>query len=203
MDHLRLAGKSDAEQRQALGDIIVSEPVLVAVLAGCRELGLNDCWLVSGAIYNVVWNRLTGRPAFNGVKDIDVIYFDGSDLSYEAEDVEIKRADTLFAGLPVPVELRNQARVHLWYEQKFGRPFAPLTSATGSLYRYASKTHAIAVRYGPGETLELFAPFGLNDVFSFRITPNPAGDNRATHEAKGARAKQHWPELEVVAWPDA
>jgi len=29
----------------------------------------------------------------------------------------------LFAGLQV--EIRNQARVHLWYETKFGTPYRP------------------------------------------------------------------------------
>jgi hypothetical protein len=200
-DHLRLAGKPFEAQRAALVAMIRDEPVLMNVLAGIADL--PDSLLVAGAIYNMAWNRLTGRPPLNGVADIDVFYFDDSDLSYEAEDVVIKRVDAQFAHLPIPVQVRNQARVHLWFEQKFGAPFTPLTSSAEMLGRYASKTHAVGARLGSGDAIEIVAPFGLDDVFSFRITPNHALENRTAHEKKAARAKSVWPELTVVGWDDA
>ncbi|ESZ66697.1 hypothetical protein X727_27060 [Mesorhizobium sp. L103C119B0] len=65
---------------------------------------------------------------------------------------------------------------------------------------FASKTHAVGVRYDADGQLEVVAPFGLDDLFAFRITPNRLMDNRRTHEAKGARAKACWPEITVVPW---
>lgn len=200
--HLLHAGAPPEAQRLALEGIIRDEPVLMRVLASIRDMGLPDGWLVSGAIYNCVWNRLTGRPAFHGVSDIDIIYFDARDLSWDAEDVVIRQVEAALADLPVPVQTRNQARVHLWYEQKFGIPFSPLGAAVESLGRYASKTHAVAARLDADDALDLHAPFGLDDLFSFRLTPNPVGNNRATHAKKGARIAQLWPEVEVVPWPD-
>lgn len=200
-DHLRLAGKPFEVQRAALVEMIRAEPVLMAVLRGSAEL--PDGLLVAGALYNMVWNRLTGRAPLNGVSDIDVFYFDASDLSYEAEDVVIKLLDARFADLPLPVQVRNQARVHLWFEKKFGAPFRPLTSSAEMLGRYASKTHSVGARLGPDDAIDIVAPFGLDDIFSFRVTPNPVLDNRAAHEKKAARAKSVWPELTVVAWDAA
>jgi hypothetical protein len=202
-EHLRYAGRGEAAQRAALEAIIRAQPVLMAVLEGLRELALPDSWLVSGAIYNSVWNDLTSRPALTGIKDIDLIYFDGSDLSYAAEDQVIRRAEQRFAGLPVPVELRNQARVHLWFPQKFGLTVSPLRHSVESLGRYASRTHAVAVRLEADDRLTIEAPFGLDDIFAFRITPNPVLDNRAAHEQKGARAKAVWPQITVVPWPES
>lgn len=201
-EHLRYAGVSPERQRQALEDIVRSQPVLMAVLTGLRDMALPDAWLVSGAVYNVVWNHLTGRPALTGIKDVDLIYFDPADLSYEAEDRVIKAAEARFADLPLPVEVRNQARVHLWFPQKFGIVVTPLTHSTEALKRYASRTHAVAVRLEGDNTLTIEAPFGLEDLFAFRITPNAVLDNRAAHDAKGARAKTVWPEITVVPWPD-
>lgn len=201
-DHLKFAGADAETQRRALDAIIASEPVLMKVLTVVRDLGVPDAWLVSGAIYNVVWNRLTGRASFYGVNDIDVIYFDGTDLSWDAEDRVIRQIEAALVDLPVPVQPRNQARVHLWYEQKFGMAFAPLSSARESLERYASKTHAVAARLDDAGQLELVAPFGLDDLFAFRVTPNEATDNRATHTNKGARIRAMWPEVTVVPWPD-
>lgn len=201
--HLKLSGLPDHEQRLALTAIIRSSPVLMAVLEGLRDDGLPDQLLVAGAIYNLVWNRLTGRPDLNGINDIDVFYFDGSDLSYGAEDVVIKRLDQRFAHLPLPVQARNQARVHLWFPQKFGVAFEPLTSSSEMLSRYASKTHSVGVRLEADDTLTIVAPFGLDDIFSFRIVPNPVLMNKPAHEAKGARARSVWPEIIVVPWPAA
>lgn len=198
--HLRYSGLGEAAQRAALIEIIGSEPLLMEVLRGLRDTALPDWLLVAGSIYNVVWNRLTGRPALTGVRDIDVFYFDDSDRSYEAEDAVIKHLGRQFAHLPLPVEPRNQARVHLWFPQKFNQPFAPLTSSAEMLGRYASKTHSVAARLEDDDTLGIVAPFGLNDIFSFRIVPNRVLQNEPAHTAKAARAKSVWPELSVEPW---
>ncbi|RUY97193.1 nucleotidyltransferase family protein, partial [Mesorhizobium sp. M7A.F.Ca.CA.001.12.2.1] len=102
--------------------------------------------------------------------------------------------------LALPVEVRNQARVHLWYPQKFGRPCPRYLSASESVSHFASKTHAVGVRYDADGQLEIVAPFGLDDIFSFRITPNRVMDNQRTHEAKGKRARENWPEISVEPW---
>ena len=200
MDHLRYSGLSFEEQRAAFLGIVAADPLLAGTLARVRQLALPDWLVVSGALYNSVWNHLTGRPSGYGIKDVDLFYFDDSDLSYEAEDAVIRRAAQHFEGLKLPVEVRNQARVHLWYPVKFGQDCPRYTSSSESVSYFASKTHAVGVRSGQDGALELVAPFGLDDLFSFRITPNRMLDNQRTHEAKGKRARERWPEIEVVAW---
>ena len=200
-DHLRFSGKADQVQRDALATIVRSEATLMRVLTTLKGLAIPDAWLASGAIYNCVWNSLTGRPALHGVNDIDIIYFD-ADLSWEAEDRVIKALEQALDGLPVPVQPRNQARVHLWFEDKFGSPFSPLTSSAEMLGRYASRTHAVGARLDAADRMEIVAPFGLDDLFSFRMVPNPVLDNRISHTNKGERAKAIWPELTVIAWPE-
>lgn len=165
-------------------------------LTVARDWGLPDWWVVSGAIYNQVWNHLTGRPEMYGVKDIDLFYFD-PDLSWEAEDRHIHEATLRFPPSP-PVELRNQARVHLWYPDHFGIPYTALKDSRESIDRFASRTHAVGIRLT--ERIEIYAPYGLDDIFSFRLTPNPLIDNRKTHEAKAVRQMALWPELTFVPW---
>lgn len=174
----------------------------MALLEGLREMDLPDHLLVAGAIYNEVWNHLTGRPVLTGVNDIDVFYFDATDIGWDAEDRVISAVATRFAALPVPVQVRNQARVHLWFEAKFGSPFSPLASSAEMLGRYASRTHAVGARLARDGAMDIVAPFGLDDLFSFRMVPNPVLDNRRAHASKAKRAKAVWPELTVVPWPD-
>lgn len=200
MRHLRYSGLPFEEQRAVFLAIVEADPLLAETLARVRALALPDWLVVSGALYNSIWNHLTDRPPGFGIKDVDLFYFDDADLSWEAEDVVIRRAAGHFEGLPLPVEVRNQARVHLWYPVKFGRECPHYTSASESVSYFASRTHAVGVRFDEGGALELVAPFGLDDIFSFRITPNRALDNQHTHEAKGARAGEYWPEISVVPW---
>ncbi|WP_191558975.1 nucleotidyltransferase family protein [Brevundimonas aurantiaca] len=180
-------------------DIVRADPGLVHVLRTVRELDLPDWRLVSGAVYQAVWNAKTGRPAGYGIKDYDVAYFDGSDLSYEAEDGVIKRVAAAFdEPFRSQVEVRNQARVHLWFENRFGEPYEPLGSTDEALGRFVAPTFAVGVRLEADDAITVAAPFGLEDVFAMVVRPNP---NRPV--AKGwARtiesARGRWPELTVV-----
>lgn len=200
MNHLRYAGLPFERQRDILFDIVRTEPLLMNALEAAREMNLPQWRLVAGAIYNTVWNVLTDRPSGYGIKDIDLLYFDDSDLSWEAEDAVIQRGREVFAGSPVPVEIRNQARVHLWFPEKFGIEFPPLKAGDEALMRYSAKTHAVGLRLEADGELDLCAPFGLEAVFAFRIVPNRALDNAGSYWEKGERAKRAWPELAVVAW---
>jgi len=199
-NHLRYSGRSFPEQRAALVDIIGADQIVHAALIKARKLDLPDWLMVSGALYNAVWNNLTGKPSGFGTKDIDLFYFDATDLSYEAEDAAIARAAAHFVGLPLPVEVRNQARVHLWFEQRFGHPYPKLGSSADALTLFASATHAVGAKLHADGKFDVVAPFGLDDIFSFRIVPNRAIDNRATHAEKAARAKRQWPEITVIPW---
>src|SRR4051812_46093565 len=162
------------------------------VLATVRGLDLPDWMIFSGAIYQPVLNHLSGRPLEEGLKDYDLGYFDDSDTSYEAEDVVIKTVAAAFEPpLREMVEVRNQARVHLWFEGHFGEPYTALSSSAEALGRFVSPTFAVAVRLRTDDNLEVIAPFGLEDLFAMRLRPNP---NRDTpHFGRiAAKLEQRW-----------
>ena len=123
---------SDLEGR--LVDIVRSNPELMQVLTTVRGLDLPDWRIFSGAVYQAVWNAQTGRPVGYGIKDYDLGYFD-PDTGWDAEDVVIKRVAAAFAPpLRDLVEVRNQARVHLWFEQRFGEAYEPLPLRSGCVW---------------------------------------------------------------------
>ena len=187
------------ELEARLESIVRASPTLMQVLATARDLDLPDWLIFSGAVYQRVLNHLTGRDADYGVRDYDLGYFDASDLSYEAEDVVIRKVAAAFEPpLREMVEVRNQARVHLWFEGKFGEPYAPLTSSAEALTRFVSPLFAVAVRLEPDDALTIMAPFGLDDLFAMRLRPNPW--RRTNGFARTAASTQaRWPE--VVAIP--
>ena len=199
MKHLRFQGASPEVQRDALLQIVQASPVLMRTLHTARDMALPDWWLVSGAIYGQVRNALTNRPEMHGVKDLDLFYHD-PDTSYEAEDHQIRRATDLFPPEP-PVELRNQARVPLWYPSHFGRPYPAIQTSAEAIDLFACTTHCVGLRLERDDSLTLYAPYGLEPIFAFRLEPNPRLDNRETHKAKSERQQRHWPELTVIPWP--
>ncbi len=170
------------------------------LLKAARDADLPQWRVVAGCIYQTVWNSLTGRPVGTGINDYDLLYFDGADLSEESERATENNIRARLPSFPAPIEVCNQARVHLWFEQYFGIPYAPLSSADEALTRYASTTHAVGVRLTHDDRLDVFAPFGLDDIFAMVIRPNYALPNKATHEKKAARARAVWPELRIVPW---
>ena len=186
---------ADLEGR--LEEIVRASPTLMQVLERARDLELPDWLIFSGAIYQPVLNRLTGRAADYGIKDYDLGYFDAADVSYEAEDVVIRRVARAFAPpLREMVEVRNQARVHLWFEGKFGEPYTPLANTGEALTRFVSSTFAVGVRLDPDDRLKIVAPFGLDDLFALRLRPNPARPTNGFARTV-ASAKARWPELVV------
>lgn len=200
LDGPRLALAPLVEQMAALETIVRADPDLTALLHLLRRAELPDGWLVSGAIYQTVWNRLTGRPPRTGIKDYDVVYHDAADLSWEAEDAVIRRLTAAARPLGLAVEVRNQARVHLWFEARFGFPVPPIACVAESLVRYASTTHAVACRLDAADRLEILAPYGLRDVFAMHLRPNRLLPNGPSHDAKARRFLEHWPRLTVEWW---
>ena len=185
-----LEGRLEAILREA--------PSLMRVLSLARELDLPDWLLFSGAVYQPVLNHLTGRAPDYGVKDYDLAYFDASDTSYAAEDAVIRRAAAAFEPpFDQLVEVRNQARVHLWFEAKFGEPYAPLTASAEALERFVSATFAVGVRLEPDGRLTVRAPFGLDDLFALRMRPNPRRPTGQGFARAAASLSARWPELVV------
>jgi hypothetical protein len=109
-------------------------------------LGVPQTWLVAGCVYQAAWNARAGHAPQSGIKDYDIFYFDASDLSWEAEDVVIRRGRVLFADLDGLIEIRNQARVHLWYPQRFGAPYPALVSAEDGIGLFLHAALALACR---------------------------------------------------------
>jgi hypothetical protein len=173
-------------------------PVNRAILERMPEAGLTDAWLVSGAVFQTVWNALTGRPSRHGIKDYDIFYFD-PDTSWEAEDAAIRRCDALFADLGAVIEVRNQARVHLWYTEKFGLPYPRLTRASEGIDQFLTGAATQVALTLDGEGYRIYAPGGLDDLVAMIVRPNPTPHFHAgRYREKTDRWRSHWPELTIV-----
>ncbi|HVO04511.1 MAG TPA: nucleotidyltransferase family protein, partial [Candidatus Cybelea sp.] len=150
----------------------LANPINRKILERLPALGAPNACLVAGSVYQALWNALSGRPAAEGVKDYDLFYFDGGDLSYEAEDAIIRRAQALFADLDVLVDVKNQARVHLWYPARFGGDYPQLTRVEDGIARFLVRSTCIGMMPQVEGGLRLIAPFGIEETRHGELRPN-------------------------------
>jgi hypothetical protein len=196
----------------------LENPVNAALLARLPALGLPQGYLTAGCLFQAVWNRHAGRPPEAGVKDYDVFYFDDRDLSWDAEDAVIRRVAAATAELGVTVEVKNQARVHLWYPERFGEPYPPLRSARDGIDRYLVACTCVGValdgaRYAALDSAreaalgsagapapqgtEVYTPDSLEDLAAGVLRPNPRHPSPVLFRAKAADYRARWPWLTV------
>jgi hypothetical protein len=168
------------------------------ILDRASHLGLADWWLTAGCIAQSIWNLASGRDVHSGIRDYNLFYYD-LDTSWAAEDAVIEKTGRLFADIPVEVQIRNQARVPLWYPTKFGTPFGAVSRASDGIDRFPCATVAVGIRrHEEGD--EIYAPFGLQDLFDGRLRPNKLLPIPDVYAAKTERWLREWPHLLRDSW---
>jgi hypothetical protein len=161
------------------------------------KIALPDAWIVSGCLVQTAWNVLTARAVDHGIEDYDIFYFD-PDTSWQAEDMVIRKLQDRFPNLGARVEVRNQARVHLWYPEKHGLPYPALGSSTDGIDRFLTKNTQAGICRAQGGH-DVYAPNGFDDIAGMIVRPNPGPNfSAANYEAKARRWKRLWPELTVL-----
>ena len=162
------------------------------VLATARGERLPDWFVGAGAIRDLVWDVRFGDgfdPA--RVEDIDLVYFDPSDLSRDREhDVESRLGDRW--------DVTNQAAVHTWYHVKFGGgPVEPLTSTEAGIATWPEYATSVGVRLEDDGTLTIAAPHGLDDLLDgvWRSNPVRVSPEEANRRLARKDPGNRWPRL--------
>jgi len=171
-----------------------------AILQRWGELALQDGWLVAGCLFQTVWNLRSGGAPEAQIKDYDLFYFDGADLSEKGEQRVQARVDAVTADLGIVVEAKNQARVHLWYAEYFGHEYPQLHCACDGIDRFLVPATCVGVRPCASQ-YEVYAPYGLALLYEGILAPNPLIDHRALFHAKAASYRQRWPWLRIEPSP--
>ena len=136
--------------------VALRNPVNEMIADELFGLALPDAWIVSGCLVQTAWNVLTKRAVDHGIDDYDIFYFD-PDTSWQAEDAVIGELQGRLAHLGAKIEVRNQARVHLWYPEKHGLPYPALESSSDGIDRFLTKNTQVGIRRTPGRSRRLCA----------------------------------------------
>jgi hypothetical protein len=145
--------------------LLATTPALLAPLQAVAALGLPDGWIGAGFIRNAVWDALSGLPfGSNPPGDVDVVWFDATHAD-AATDAALEAR--LCAAMPnLPWSVANQARMHV---RNGDAPYAGTQDAVAHWPEIAT---AVLARW-TGESVEVAAPHGLEDLLSLTLRPTP------------------------------
>ena len=169
------------------------------VLRAVRDCDPPDWVVGAGVIRDLVWDEMHAGFSAARVRDVDVAFFDPSDLSPE-RDLEVQRALEHRLGA-VPWEAKNQAAVHTWFERVFGYPVEPLTSIADAVGTWPETATSVAVRLEPDESLRIIAPYGLEDLLNGTCRRNPRRVTMELYRRRllSKRVAERWPKVRVIA----
>ena len=142
---------------------------------------------------NRVWDHLHGIAPPRPPADIDVLYYDATDLSKEREALYEKRLDALLPGLPWQV--RNQARMHVPKDLPQHR------DTSDSMTYWLETVTAVGVRLESDDTITVVAPLGTDDLLGLCCRPTAFGRTRRDeYEARVAakRWRALWPKVRFL-----
>lgn len=186
------------QQIQLLHEILQNNQPLYHVIEESQRLNLPEYYIGAGCIAQTVWNYQNGNPLLTGINDIDFVYFD-CDLSPESENSMIQAIQSRFTDCPLKLDIKNQARVHVWYKAHFGYDIIPYESIEAAINTWPTTATSIGVRLKDNQ-LQVYAPFGLNDLFSQTVRPNKAQITEQIYYKKVLKWLRTWPSLKIIPW---
>ncbi len=177
--------------------ILKEHPLFMSALDAVFDLGIPQWCIGAGVIRNIVFDHLDGATT-TPIRDMDVAYFDMSDLTEHAD----RRYEAILKQrMPhVPWEVTNQAAVHLWFHKKFGYRVSPVAGIAEAVATWPETCTAVAVTKVVGEDYRVYAPCGLEDLFGMVIRRNPERIDVRTYNARilTKRYDQCWKSVKII-----
>ena len=191
-----MKSKNLNEQLKDLEEILFKNETLKEVLKRLEKSNLKNYYVGAGCINQTVFNYLHGLRIDANINDYDIVYYD-EDTSYEKEDIVIKYVEELLSDL----NIKNEARVHLWYNKKYNENRKPYVSLEDAVSRWGTTITCIGVRL-ENNKLIVTAPYGLNDLFNMIIRPVKIDFTEVDYIKKVNKWKKKWPKLTIMPWKE-
>lgn len=168
--------------------LIAQDHWMMDILRVVRDLHLPDSWVGAGFVRGKVWDHLHGFTQRTPLPDVDVIYYD---IDYPEESFEQEMEAKLRKQRPeVKWSVTNQARMHVLHGDR------PYRDTSEAMSKWPETCTAVAVRLAGDDSLELLAPWGIEDMVNMRVRPTPAFEQRMD-EFRARQTKKQWPQK----WP--
>lgn len=172
------------------------------IIERSEKLGLDHWAVGAGFLQQSTWNMFHHRPLLENIKDIDWVYYDDTDLSEDAEKNIIDKVHKVMTDIPIRLDIKNQARVHVWYENKFGYPIKKYDDLRHAISTWPTTSTAVALTQ-INKKIEVIAPFGFSDLMTMTVRANKAQITKEIYMAKLSRWSKLWPNIKIIKWEES
>lgn len=195
--------KTIDEQYKTFISILTKNKNLMTVLDYITKLELPNFYIAAGSVFQTIWNYHDGKDLNFGIKDIDVIYYNNSNLSIE-KDLEYYNMINEYVkskGFNYEVDVSNEARMHLWkMEHNQGENVEQYKNSEDAMSKWIATVHAIGITK-VNDDIKIYAPYGLSDIYSRTIRPIKHNDNsKELYNKKVASWKKRFDNLNIIEW---
>lgn len=190
------------EQYNNAIEIIKKNKELMDILNYISKLNMQNYYIAAGSVFQTIWNFYDGKDLNYNIKDIDVIYFNGSDISVskDLEYYDLIKKYCKENGYDFEIDVSNEARMHLWEKEKFNIDIEAYKSSEDAIDKWIATVHAIGITIDNNE-LKIYAPYGLSDIYSKTIRPIKHKYNtKDIYEKKVSNWKTRFDNLNIIEW---
>ena len=190
------------DQSDLLISILKRNKQLMDILDYVCDLGLNNFYIAAGCVFQTIWNYYDGNDLNYGIKDIDIIYYDKSDLSVD-KDIYYYELILKFCnskGYNFSIDVSNEARMHLWKKEHDKIDIDPYISSEDAISKWIATIHAIGITKRDGK-VNIYAPYGLSDIFSRTIRPIKHNLNsKELYDKKVSSWSSRFKNVNIIDW---
>ena len=145
--------------------LIREDKWMMDILKLAKLLNLPDWWICAGFVRSKIWDTLHNFNERTLIPDIDVIYFDPTNI----DELEEKKFEEILKTIMpnIPWSVKNEARMHI----KNNMP--PYSSSVDAISKFTETATALGVKLNENDKVILTAPCGISDVVNLVVKPTP------------------------------
>ncbi|WP_199426974.1 nucleotidyltransferase family protein [Thermaerobacillus caldiproteolyticus] len=145
--------------------LIKDDEWMMNILRAVKSLNLPDWWVCAGFVRSKIWDTLHGFKERTPIPDIDVIYFDDTNM----EELEEKRLEIRLRNIlpDIPWSVKNEARMHIVNN------IPPYSSSVDAISKFPETATSLGVKLDEMNDIILVAPWGVDDVINLEVKPTP------------------------------
>jgi uncharacterized protein len=145
--------------------LVKEDEWMMDILRAVKSLNLPDWWVCAGFVRSKIWDTLHGFKERTPIPDIDVIYFDDTNM----DELEEKKLEMRLRNiLPnIPWSVKNEARMHIVNN------IPPYSSSVDAISKFPETATSLGVKLDEKDDIILVAPWGVDDVINLEVKPTP------------------------------
>lgn len=191
-----------SKQNEVFINILKKNTNLMKVLEFIDNLNLPNYYIAAGSVFQTIWNYYDNIDLNNNIKDIDVIYYDNTDLEVD-KDINLYHKIKEYCikeQLNYDIDVSNEARMHIWKKEHENVNINQYKNSEDAMNHWIATTHAIGITK-INNKIQVYAPFGLSDIFSKTVRPiKHKYNNKELYNKKTSSWNNRFDNLNIVEW---